>query len=137
MEAVLLLPCVQLVLSAGRQLGPYAISFNIYNNPTWARDTLSWDISEVEEDLSPRQDLRFGYRGNSTTFVPKYLLHTMLAAVTVKLVSNLLGLLACLCSLLASLCKHDKLLLPLLAWIPLDFAVNISISLFKLLPLQL
>ena len=32
----------------------YAISFNIYNNPTWARDTLSWDISEVEEDLSPR-----------------------------------------------------------------------------------
>ena len=52
----------------------------------------------------------------------------MLAAVTVKLVSNLLGLLACLCSLLASLCKHDKLLLPLLAWIPLDFAINIGIA---------
>ena len=52
----------------------------------------------------------------------------MLAAVTVKLVSNLLGLLACLCCLLASLCKHDKLLLPLLAWIPLDLAVNIVIA---------
>ena len=56
-------------------LGAYAISFNINNNPTWAWNTLSWDTSKVEVDLSPRQDLRFGYRGNSTTSVSKYL-HT-------------------------------------------------------------
>ena len=53
----------------------------------------------------------------------------MLAAVTVKLVSNLLGLLACLCSLLASLCKHDKLLLPLLAWIPLAWTLLLTLAL--------
>ena len=51
----------------------------------------------------------------------------MLAAV--ELVWRLLGLLGCLCSLLASLCTQEKLLLPLLAWIPLEFAVSIySIS---------
>ena len=51
----------------------------------------------------------------------------MLAVV--ELVWRLLGLLACLCSLLASLCNQEKLLLPLLAWIPLEFAVSIySIS---------
>ena len=51
-------------------LGAYAISLTIYYNPTW--DTLSWDTSNVKVDLSPRQDLRFRSRGNSTTSAPKY-----------------------------------------------------------------
>ena len=46
-------------------LGAYAISLTIYYNPTW--DTLSWDTSNVKVDLSPRQNLRFRSRGNSTT----------------------------------------------------------------------
>ena len=105
-------------------LGAYAISLTIYYNPTW--DTLSWDTSNVKVDLSPRQDLRFRSRGNSTTSAQN-ILYTISAAV--ELVWSLLGLLACTCSLLASLCNHEKLLLPLLAWIPLEFAFSIySIS---------
>ena len=47
----------------------------------------------------------------------------------VRLVFNLFGLTACVCSLLASLCDKEKLLLPLLVWIPLEFGSYATIVL--------
>ena len=50
-------------------------------------------------------------------------------APSVALVFNLFGLTACICSLLASLCDKEKLLLPLLVWIPLEFGSYATIVL--------
>lgn len=63
----------------------------------------SWDVSKIEESV------RLWYLLGSNKMVP-----------SVALLFNLFGMTACICSLLASLCDQEKLLLPLLVWILLD-----------------
>ena len=60
----------------------------------------SWDVLKIEE---------WYLFGSNKMMIP-----------SVALVFNLFGLTACICSLLASLCDQEKLLLPLLVWILLD-----------------
>ena len=72
----------------------------------------SWDVSKIEESV------RLWYLFGSNKMVP-----------SVALLFNLFGMTACICSLLASLCDQEKLLLPLLVWIPLEFASYATIVL--------
>ena len=64
----------------------------------------SWEVSKFEESV------RFWHLFGSNKMGPSAALEWF----------NLFGLIACICSLLASLWNQEKLLLPLLVWILLD-----------------